>query len=376
MEVRPGRTGNSRLGGRSAFWLGLLASAGLLAAFAFFFLPGDDIGDVLTSANYAYILPSLIFYFLSVWARSYRWKYILRPIIGKPRRSLYPVVLVGYMANNILPIRLGEIVRSYYTSLREPISPAAAFGTVAVERASDVVALLFFMAIVWVVLPTSGLIDELAEFVPGGVPVLISISVLPFVGVVGAMLVISLMSETTILRFTATLLSPMPEKIRVRALDLAENLIEGLTVLRSPSALLYILVLSLPVWLLEVAMAFVIALGFDISGSFDSNFEFFAAMLLFIAVANLAGVVPSVSGGLGPFEFFGAVSLVAMGVAEAEAGAFVLTVHIALLVPVTIAGGIVLLMDGTSLRSLFKGARAAPIAGDTPAAAEAQEPGP
>lgn len=376
MEVRPGRTGNSRLGGRSAFWLGLLASAGLLAAFAFFFLPKDDIGDVLTSANLVYVLPSLIFYFLAVWARSYRWGYILRPIIGRPRRSLYPVVVVGYMANNILPIRLGEVVRSYYTSLREPISPAAAFGTVAVERASDVVALLFFMAAVWVVLPTSGLIDELAESVPGGVPVLISLSVLPFVGVVAAMLVVSLVSEATILKFTATLLSPAPEKIRLRALGLAENLIEGLTVLRSPSALLYVLLLSLPVWLLETVMAFVIAFGFDISDSFDSNFEFFAAILLFMSVANLAGVVPSVSGGVGPFEFFGAAVLVAMGVADAQAGAYVLTVHIALLVPVSILGFIVLLMDGTSLRSLFKGARAAPIAGDTPAAAEAPESGP
>ncbi len=132
----------------------------------------------------------------------------------------------------------------------------------------------------------------------------------------------------------------------------------------------------LPVWLLETVMAFVIALGFDISGSFDSNFEFFAAILLFIAVANLAGVVPSVSGGLGPFEFFGAVSLVAMGVADAEAGAFVLTVHIALLVPVTIAGGIVLFMDGTSLRSLFSGARAAPMEGEAPGAADAPEASP
>ncbi len=113
----------------------------------------------------------------------------------------------------------------------------------------------------------------------------------------------------------------------------------------------------------------------DISGSFDSNFEFFAAILLFIAVANLAGVVPSVSGGLGPFEFFGAVSLVAMGVADAEAGAFVLTVHVALLVPVTIAGGIVLFMDGTSIRSLFSGARAAPLEGEASGTAEVSETG-
>ena len=221
------------------------------------------------------------------------------------------------------------------------------------------------------VLPTSGLIDEIAESVPGGVPVLVSLSVLPFVAVVGVMLVISLISEMTILKIAARLLSPVPEKLSVRLLELTENLIEGLTVLRSPKALLYVLLLSLPVWLLETGMAIVIGLGFDLSDSFDSNFEFFAAVLLFMSVANLAGVVPSVSGGIGPFEFFGAASLVAMGVADAEAGAFVLTVHIALLVPVSILGFILLVMDGTSLRALFSGARSVPIAPDSANAPEA-----
>ncbi len=346
--------------GQKAFWLGLAASAALLAAFAYLFLPKDDIGDVLRNANLAYVLPSLVFYFLAVWARSWRWGYILRPLIGKPRRSLYPVVVVGYMANNILPIRLGEIVRSYYTSLREPISPAAAFGTVAVERASDVVTLLFFIAVVWVALPTSGLLDELSASVPGGAPVLISLSVLPFIGVTAVMAVISLVSEKTVLLWIGKFLTPLPEGIRVKALSLSEKLIEGITVLRSPKALLNVLIMSLPVWLFEAAMLLVIALGFDIADSFDTTAEFVGAILLFTAVANLAGVVPSVSGGIGPFEFFGAAALVGMGVADAEAATYVLTAHIALLVPVSILGAVLLILDGTSLRSLLKRAESGP----------------
>ena len=346
--------------GQKAFWLGLAASAALLAAFAWLFLPREDIGDVLRNANLAYVLPSLVFYFMAVWARSWRWRYILRPLIGKPRRSLYPVVVVGYMANNILPIRLGEIVRSYYTSLREPISPAAAFGTVAVERASDVVTLLFFLAVVWVALPTSGLLDELSGSVPGGTPILVAISVLPFVGVTGVMVVISLVSENTVLIWIGKFLTPFPERIREKALVVSAKLIEGLTVLKSPKALLAVLLMSLPVWLLEAAMLVVIALGFNIADSFDTNAEFIAAILLFTSVANLAGVVPSVSGGIGPFEFFGAATLVGMGVAEAEAATYVLTAHIALLVPVSILGVVMLIMDGTSLKSLVKQAESGP----------------
>jgi uncharacterized protein (TIRG00374 family) len=359
--------------GQKAFWLGLAASAALLAAFAYLFLPRQDIGDVLRDADLRYVLPSLVLYFLAVWARSWRWRYILRPLIGKPRRSLYPVVVVGYMANNILPIRLGEIVRSYYTSLREPISPAAAFGTVAVERASDVVTLLFFLAVVWIALPTSGLLDELSASVPGGAPVLISVSVLPFIGVTGVMVVISLVSESTVLRWIGRFLTPMPPGIQAKALSISERLIEGLTVLRSPKALGAVLLMSLPVWLFEAAMLAVIALGFDIADSFDTNAEFLAAILLFTAVANLAGVVPSVSGGIGPFEFFGAATLVAAGVADAEAATYVITAHVALLVPVSILGVVMLLLDGTSLRSLVKKAETGPAGLEIESSSDAPE---
>jgi uncharacterized membrane protein YbhN (UPF0104 family) len=131
--------------------------------------------------------------------------------------------------------------------------------------------------------------------------------------------------------------------------------------------------MSLPVWLFEAAMLVVIALGFDIADSFDTNAEFLAAILLFTAVANLAGVVPSVSGGIGPFEFFGAATLVGTGVAEAEAATYVLTAHVALLVPVSILGVIVLVLDGTSLRSLVKRAESGPAGLEVDSASSAPE---
>ncbi len=78
-----------------------------------------------------------------------------------------------------------------------------------------------------------------------------------------------------------------------------------------------------------------------------------AAIGLFMAIANLALVVPSTAGGVGPFNFFGAATLVALGVGDAEAGAYVLTAHIALLLPVTLLGLVVLLTDHVSLKTLM-----------------------
>jgi uncharacterized protein (TIRG00374 family) len=356
------------LNGQRAFWLGLCASAVFLGAFAYLFLPREDIGRVFTDTDLIFVVPSLAFYFAAVWFRSQRWRFLLRPLLGRTRRALYPVVVAGYMANNILPVRLGEFVRAYYLGLREQVSSSAAFGTVVIERASDVLVLLFFVAVAWIVMPTSGLIDRLALSVPGGAPVLVVVSLAPFV-VVGAIVLLITSAprgaSLAILVRVAGLL-PVPASLKQRALVMAERLVDGLTVVRTPRKLATVLTISLPVWLLEGAMYLVIAYGFGIDDHFSGMPQLLAAVMMFTAIANLALIVPSASGGIGPFEFFGAATLVALGVPEGTAAIYALTVHVALLLPVTVLGAVLVLADGLSFRSLISrsiGAAAAKPAG-------------
>ena len=341
--------------GQRGFWLGFIGSAAFLAVFILLFVEFDTIGDVMRGANYAYIAPSLIFYFLAVQARTMRWRYLLKPLIGKARMPLYPVVVVGYMANNLIPVRIGELLRSYYLSLREPVSAAGAFGTVAVERASDVLALLFFMAAAWAFLPVTGVFGDFVNEVPGGVPVLAAVALLPFLGVLTVVVVITLVSKETILRFVARLLTPLPAGLQVTAQRFAGSLLEGLTVVNSPKSLAIVFLYSLPVWALEAVMYYLIAMGFDLRSQFGSEVELIAVLLVFTAAANLAGVLPSSAGSWGPFDFFGAAALIALGVPSPVATGFALTVHVALWVPVTVLGAVLLLADGSSLRKLMEG---------------------
>jgi len=354
--------------GNKAFWFGAIGSAVFLAVFVILFVDFDTIGDVLGDANYTYIAPSLVFYFVAVWFRTGRWKFLLRPLIGKPKRSIYSVVVVGYMANNLIPIRIGEVVRSYYLSLREACSAPAAFGTVAVERATDVLALLFFLAAAGLI-STVGVdraVGDISADVPGGATVLALAALLPFLAVFGVVIVISSASTETVLGWLDRLMFMIGKGLRTRLLGIAERLLEGLTVISSPADLLKAFLWSVPVWASEAAMYYLIAIGFDLRPIFDSQLEFIAVILVFTSAANLAGVLPSTAGSWGPFDFFGAAALVALGVGQEVAAAYALTVHVVLWVPPTVVGAALLILDGRSLSGLMKGARATdePILGE------------
>ena len=354
--------------GNKAFWLGAIVSAAFLAVFIWLFVDFDTISDVLTEANYLYVAPSLAFYFVAVWFRSERWKFLLRPLIGVPQKSIYSVVVVGYMANNLIPVRIGEVVRSYYLSLRESCSAPAAFGTVAVERATDVLALLFFLAAAGLI-GTVGVeraVGDISSDVPGGAAMLAMVALLPFLSVFGAILVISTASRTTVLGWIDRFMFMLGRGLRDRLLGIADRLIEGLTVVSSPSDMAKVFAWSIPVWASEATMYYLIAIGFDLRPIFDSQVEFIAAILVFTAAANLAGVLPSTAGSWGPFDFFGAAALVALGIGQEVAAAYALTVHVVLWLPPTVVGAVLLVMDGNSLSSLMKGAKESdrPIAGD------------
>ena len=345
--------------GNKAFWFGAIGSAVFLAVFFVLFVDFNTIGDVLGEANYLYVLPSLVFYFIAVWFRAARWKFLLRPLIGKPTKSIYSVVVIGYMANNLIPVRIGEIVRSYYLSLRESCSATAAFGTVAVERATDVLALLFFLAAAGL-MGTVGVertVGDISSEVPGGALVLALVALLPFVAVLTVVIVISTASSKTVLGWLDRMMFIVGGGLRTRLLGIAERLLEGLTVISSLKDLAKVFAWSIPVWAAEAVMYYLIAQGFDLRSVFDSQVEYIAAILVFTAAANLAGVLPSTAGSWGPFDFFGAAALVALGVGQDVAAAYALTVHVALWLPPTVLGAVLLILDGSSLSKLMKGAR-------------------
>lgn len=337
------------------FWLGVGVSAGLMLILLYQVDMGD-LKDSLWNANYYLLAPSIVVYFFAVLFRAVRWRYLLNPLGVFHVGRLYPVVVIGYMANNLLPIRLGELVRSFYLSRREEVNSSSALATIAVERVYDGITLLAFAALSapWLLL--------LGEF-DGAANVSRTTGAIFLIGIIAAFTLMLtfftvLSSSPAFAARTESWLNIVPAGPRPKVKEIFRTFVSGLAVLNSPSKHLSLFVYSLPVWLLESSMYFMLAYSFGIDKHFDSAGVLILVVLLLTATSNLATSVPSAIGGIGPFEIVAQQTLMALGVGPTLAGAYSGFVHlVALWLPVNIVGLALMWKNNLSLREMSAASR-------------------
>ena len=343
-------------------WLGFAVTGAFLAGL-FLKIDLDGMRSALAEANYVYLLPAVLVYFASFYARAVRWRYVLGPFARVGANRLYPVIMVGYMANNVLPMRLGEVARSYYLSTREPVRASTALATIVIERVFDGLTLLFFLAAAALFLPVPGLADRIADSVSAPVWLLAIAVIAPFVGVLSLMVTAAVYPDVflRVARFlTKCAAGKLPERFGQRAYGLTQRFIDGFEGLHRPSKLAAVFGLSLPVWVLEGAAYYIVALGFDLQVDFDSLGLMIAAMLVLTSAANLATSIPSSQGSVGPFEFFAVLSLEFLGVASGVASAYAIVLHVTLLLPPIVAGLLHLAASSVTLGQLTRATPASP----------------
>jgi hypothetical protein len=310
-------------------WLGIL---GTILFLGLFFWRTDlrDMANALADANYWWFAPAVALWFVSAWFRSLRWRYLLRPIADIPTRTLYPVVVIGYMANNLLPARTGELVRAYIMGERHRLSLMATLGTVAVERLFDGLVLLAFLVLVGAFV---GLSQELT---------ILAIAMSAIFAIVFAVFLYVASSAQRAQRAIGALVRLAPARIRERARGWAGGFVAGLEALRSPGALTVVVLTTTVGWALEATMYFMVGVSFSLG-------EAFPIYLMVAAAANLAITLPSTSGGIGPFEALAKETLVFVGVGASAAAAYAVALHALLLLPVVAAGLIFLWLINLSL---------------------------
>src|SRR5689334_15590858 len=130
---------------RSGPVLRAVVGGAISIAALWFVLSGADLaktGDILRGADLRWVAFGIVLLSLDLVFRAVRWQRLLRPIARVAYRPMLGYLLIGYLANNVLPARLGELVRVHYLGDREGISRASALGTVVVERVIDLVAVV------------------------------------------------------------------------------------------------------------------------------------------------------------------------------------------------------------------------------------------
>jgi uncharacterized protein (TIRG00374 family) len=316
-----------------------------------FVLRGVDLertGQLLREADLRWVAFAGFLLSLDLVFRAFRWQRLLRPIATVRYPPMLGYLLIGYVANNILPARLGELVRVHYLGDREGISRASALGTVVVERVVDLVAVVAIASVALLVLSVRGVVAN---------AILVGAAVAGLFLIVLALGIVA--HRLPGMDRLAALVDRFP-KIR----DLARSLQGGLAVASRPRTLAEALLASAASW--TVAILAFAAVGHAIGVELSIG----QAALIASGVA-LASAVPAGPSNLGTFEFAAVEIGKAIGIPADSAFALALLVHATILVVTSVGGGIAFARLGWKDRAQTADEVAVAAAADLPADAPA-----
>jgi uncharacterized membrane protein YbhN (UPF0104 family) len=300
--------------------IGLLVSVVLMAVL-FHEIEFEKLVQALQQANYWWLLPNISLIVVSMYLRAYRWAYMIRPIKNTSFQHLLSATCIGFMANNVLPLRLGEFVRAYSLAFQDrEISKSASLATIFVERmVFDLVALLLILAAV-----ISTTVVVISDQMKTGIYISLTVALLGLAFV----LLLAMRPERAVDLFTrhcALLASGAPgERARLSSSSrggwsscCGRLLAHSHFTPSSPGSLGCIELLRF------------VAFGFDLP--LDASF-------FLLVVVSIAILVPSSPGFVGVYHGGTVFTLLQYGVGREDALSFALVLHAAQYIPITLMG--------------------------------------
>lgn len=309
------------------------AVTALFLALAMRMLDVEELRAVLVrAAVWPWVPLSVLSYLLGHLLRGWRCARLVRDEARLTLADATGVVVAGYAVNNVLPARMGELVRIGLLSRRTGFGLVQAATVTLAERVLDGLALLALVALATTLV--SG---------PAWDPAGLGLTVLMLAGA-GLAIALAAASPSLVVGVLSRLTLPLGPRVHEAALAAGLQVRHGLATMGRPAGALVVLGSSLMIWVLEAGMfAFQLPVH-------HLPLDWHWAVLV-MAVTNLGLAIPSSPGHVGPFHYFCAQTLVALGVGAPVALGYALTVHVTFFVPITLWGLAVLWAHGMSLAS-------------------------
>jgi len=311
---------------------------------AFRGVDGDGLLEALGNTKLRYVGAAMFLMIFNVGFRVLRWGLIVRGYADTPAAQLGRIGAIGFMAIDLLPARLGELVRPLLLN-RAGVPLGASVASIVLERLLDVAILagLLFGVLAFADLPPlevelfgrtvdlarEGRIGLLTLMVVLGVPVI----AVPLAGERG-------------LRFATRVLRRLPRRVSKVAFNLLRSFMEGLKRMGRPAVIAGSL-LTVSVWVVNVGVLWCLAASQSVALSpWDAT--------VVTIVVSLCIIVPSPAGGLGVFEAGGVAGMLLYGVDPDRAAAFAVTLHAVHVFMISIPGLIALPYEGLRFRELWR----------------------
>ncbi|HET7602384.1 MAG TPA: lysylphosphatidylglycerol synthase transmembrane domain-containing protein [Gemmatimonadales bacterium] len=278
--------------------------------------------------------------------RVVRWRLLLRAEDDSVLSftPLWHAVAIGFMANNILPFRIGELMRVWAASRLTRARFSAALSSVAVERVFDALTVISMLA---VGLLLAGLPQGVELF---GTPVTrlaTASGILVAAALLAAIAVVSfpVAAERLIRRLIPS--APLADRLA----NLVEGVRHGLGVLRSPARISAVIAWSVVIWLVNALSFWVMLRAFELPVGF-------AGVLLMQGVLVLGVAAPTTPGYVGVFEAVIKAVLLLFAIAPDRAVAYAVTYHITTFLPIVLLGAWSLAQTSLDFATLRKAPQA------------------
>ena len=214
---------------------------GCLIGAGFLYLAGRNVDfslmwEAFTKVNYGLVLIAVPVIFLSHFLRALRWRYLMNPIKRVDVASLLSALLIGYMANILMPAHLGEFVRAWHASKQTGLAASSIFATIVVERLIDVFFLLVLLALALAVFPFPGWVRHSGA------------AMLALVVLLGALLLLLKRHKQKSMAVCNRLERFLPGKAAARIREMLDQFLCGIAPLRTRGHYVAVGALSLLIW--------------------------------------------------------------------------------------------------------------------------------
>lgn len=273
---------------------------------------GQDTPQLPSSGHaIAWLVAANALYAVATLLRCERWHRILALTDVHPKRSdTYGLTTVGYMGNNVLPARAGEVLKVVLLSGRVRAGKRELLGTVLAERVLDAIALgSIFVVVVYGILRKTTL--------PSEKPLLIA----------GIIVLVGLLA-------LALLLLARRRGVAERIHDFLAPLAGAPRALLSRQGVLLLLA-SVLIWSVEASTYLAVArsVSLDISAT---------GALYVMAITNLFAMLPAAPGYVGTFDAAVIFGVKAIGGSGSAAFSYLIMLRAVLFLPITLVGLVVL----------------------------------
>lgn len=270
-----------------------------------------EIGRHLAGANWALLAFSFLSICLSMAIKAHRWRLLFDDRTGLRIEPLVASLYIGYLANTVLPARVGEFVRAYLAGRQPSVGLPAALATIVVEKILDLLTLGLVLA---------GLVAlQQLPYLPAWLQVSVATTA---VGFAGGLLVLGLMLafRARVLALVSSVEARVPLLRRMQPRALASSFLDGLAALGRRDRLPGVAFWSVTVWASSALTMWsgLAALGIDPSP---------AAVLFSLVVTNLGMAVPSAPGYVGVFHALLVESLRPFGIDPNQALGAAIVMH-------------------------------------------------